>query len=218
MDLPFEHLNLRRNPFGALDRDEKARLAVADVDEHVEWLKVAGRVVEFMGDHGCGKTTRLLAMRRAMPRAAYLRASEQSGGVEVPDRPVVLVDEAQFLDPAWYGELFSTDRSYAVSTHRTLVETYRSFGLEVRCVEVKQVSSETLGEIARRRIEASRRNSGAVPEIDESVLELLTQRHGDNLRAMFDELYMVFQRLDEPRCIDVEDLSQAGSVAICPDT
>ena len=46
-----------------------------------------------------------------------------------------------------------------------------------------------------RRIEHVRRGAGRVPLPSERTLDALVRRHGDDLRAMQDELYDLFQRL-----------------------
>lgn len=206
MQLPFEHLNLRRNPFCAVSLEEHAELAVVDVDEYVEWLSEPGRVLEFTGDHGRGKTTHLLAIRRHFRQAPYLRVTEQSDKPERPDSPVVFVDEAQFLSRRQARRLFDDGRSYVVSTHRRLGGVYRRAGLECRRVQLEGLCAGKLRAIARRRIEAARRGEGDVPRLGDDAIEALLDRFGDDLRGIEEHLYEVFQRLEQVRTVRVSDL------------
>lgn len=206
MQLPFEHLNLRQNPFGAVSLEEQARLAVVDVDDYVEYLGEPGRVLEFKGDHGRGKTTHLLAIRRHFQGATYLRASREEGEVEVVDEPVVFVDEAQFLSGRQRRAVFESGRSYVVSTHESLRRVYERAGLTWKTVELTGLDAGKLLEIAGRRIEAVRRGEGPVPEVCREVAEALIERHGDDLRTIEEHLYEVFQDLKEVRPVEIGDL------------
>lgn len=101
--LPYGELNLRVNPFGALDRSERAEVAAADVEPWVEILAAAGpereaaprndrpgtrdaaaggagRVaLQLVGPPGCGKSTLLAALRARFPGAPLLAWSGAEG-------------------------------------------------------------------------------------------------------------------------------------------
>ena len=75
--LPFAHLNLRRNPFGEFSVEERAQLAVVDLEPAIAHLSsdVAngrGAVVQVLGEKGFGKTTHLLALYSRHPGASYV--------------------------------------------------------------------------------------------------------------------------------------------------
>ena len=71
LSLPYEHLNLRRNPFGKLTREEKNELVVLriDLNPYIERLNKPGYAVQFLKEGARNKTTHLLAIRRHFPAA-----------------------------------------------------------------------------------------------------------------------------------------------------
>ncbi len=170
MRLPFAHLNLRRNPFGELDESERAALAVVDVDAVAARLR-AGARVQFVGDHGRGKTTHLLALRARLPEARYCRRDR---GQPLPDAPIVLVDEADAVPR----------RACALGVHVPFE------GVET--ISLPPLTSARLAAICERRIEHVRRGPGAVPRVG-NVDELIA-RFRDDLRAIEGHLYEVFQQ------------------------
>jgi len=62
--LPWARFNLHRNPFGELTPDERAELAVVNVDYLVEMLGDPRQAVQFIGECGRGKTTRTHPVRQ----------------------------------------------------------------------------------------------------------------------------------------------------------
>lgn len=206
MQLPFEHLNLRRNPFAAVSLEEHAQLAVADVNDHVRYLGEPGRVLEFTGQRGRGKTTHLLAIRRHFPHAPYLRVSRDPNKLKSVTGAVIFVDEAQFLTDHQARRLFDTDSSYAVSTHTDITRFYERAGLRHRSVAVEGLDRQRLARIVDRRLKWARRDDDEIPRINNDALDALIERHGDNLRSIEEHLYEVFQRLEQIREVVPNDL------------
>ncbi len=71
MHSPFARFHLYRNPFGELTRQERAELAVVDLQPLVQWLNAPtrkGQVLQFVGPCGHGKSTHLLALGRELER------------------------------------------------------------------------------------------------------------------------------------------------------
>ncbi len=71
--LAFAHLNLRYNPFGAMSLERMGELAQVDTERYIGLLRPERAAVQFVGDKGFGKTTRLQALRRALSGAVYVR-------------------------------------------------------------------------------------------------------------------------------------------------
>jgi len=94
--LPFAHLNLRRNPFGEFSAEDWTRLADVDLEEFDGLLAEAGSVVQFVGEKGYGKTTHLLAIGARFPGSGYVHIPEGERA-EVPGGNPLLIDEAQRL-------------------------------------------------------------------------------------------------------------------------
>ena len=62
--MPLSKLNLWRNPFGELSRDERVHLAVIDPSEYELCHIEQWQAVQFIGDCGNGKTTRMLCFHK----------------------------------------------------------------------------------------------------------------------------------------------------------
>ena len=206
LQLPFAHLNLRRNPFGVVPREERGRLAVADVDRFVERLARPGFAVEFVGDCGRGKSTHLHALWGHFPSAPYVRVAEQPRGLRAPSAAVIFVDEAQFLSWWQRRRLFRRAASFAVGTHESLAGVFRRAGLEYETVAVGGVDVDKVQAMITRRLEWARRAEGQLPRVTPAAVGELVARHGDDLRAIEHHLYEVFQRLEEISDVEVQHL------------
>jgi hypothetical protein len=194
LSLPFVHLNLCRNPFGQPTLEERAELAVADVDSFVEKLVRPGFAVQFLGECGYGKTTHLLALKSHFPEAHYVHF-EINTPVKVPENPLLFLDETQKLPRSVRLDLFRRKSSFVIGTHVDHAAELRALGLEYHTVQLTQLTREKLRAILDRRIEWTRRNEGPVPRLSDSTLEKLMERHGNDIRSMEQDLYEIFQSL-----------------------
>lgn len=202
----YAHLNLERNPFGAFTREERARIAVFDAEQYIEPMQ-AGRVVEFVGDHGRGKSVRLQGLALRLDGVEYRRVYRDDSWDRPEGDGPLLIDEIQFLGRRRRHEVWCSGRPVAVATHRTLAEEIGTTGRDVRTVDLDEpVGVDRLRAIFQRRVEACRRGTGSVPSISEDALRHLRRRHGSNLRAVQDHLYEVFHELEELRAVDVDDV------------
>lgn len=195
--LPFAHLNLRHNPFGEPERAERAALALVTVPRLER-----GSVVQFIGAEGRGKTTHLLALTRLHPDATYeyLPEGARRFVTSVGSTPLLLLDEAQRLCRRERRRLFRSFPCLAVATHEDLS---RSAGVPVQTLRVGGIDVERLARILDRRLEWARRGPGPLPRFGCDACSRLIERFGDNLRAIEDYLYEVFQRLREPCDVEV---------------
>jgi hypothetical protein len=62
----YSHLNLRRNPFGEASTEERIPLAVANIEEIRQYFMRPKTAIQLMGEHGRGKTSHLLALKREL--------------------------------------------------------------------------------------------------------------------------------------------------------
>jgi len=145
--LPFAHLNLCRNPFGELPLDQRAALAVVDVDRFVGRLKRPGYAVQFLGDKGRGKTTHLLAIRQHFPEAPYLHIGEGERP-RIPRGHPLMIDEIQRL-PRWRRRwVFRRPVSLVIGTHEDVSAELLRAGFEVDSIEAAApLDAERLHEI-----------------------------------------------------------------------
>lgn len=197
MQFAFAHLNLTKNPFGDLSRDERAGLVLFDTAPLARELALPRTVVQFVADHGRGKTTRLIALHGAFPDAPYVKL-ERARRVEVPASEILFVDSFEIL--GWFGRrrVYGKVDSLAVTTHSDRSREFRRAGFRVVSVKVSEADPYRLLEIFQRRVEAVRRADGPIPEITEALVRELVRRFGDDVRAMEGRLYDRFQALDSP--------------------
>jgi hypothetical protein len=196
-ELPFEHLNLRRNPFGQIAAEDVGAVAVVSLEDVVDALHTPGYAVQFIGAQGRGKTTHMRALHDHFPDAPFVYFG--------PDRrpPVPRAGSPLFLDetqriPWWRRELlFRRRASFAVATHVDHTRQMRRCGLSVTTIEVGGLTHARLRSIVDRRIERVRRHHDApIPALSDETLTALVERYGDDLRAIEHHLYEVFQRLE----------------------
>jgi len=200
--LPFayEYLNLRFNPFGEIERPDRAALAVVDIDETVERLGRGGFAVQFLGDRGRGKTTHLLAIQASFPDAPYKHIAEGQRVTSLPQAPPgmpIFLDELQRLPRKLRSRLFDGRRPLVLGTHRDYARHLARAGYDVQTVCLaRRLEPKTLAEILKRRIEHARRDSASpVPVVTDETIADLLRRHGDHVRGMEHELYERFQDL-----------------------
>ena len=138
----------------------------------------------------------LLALSRRLPGAVYERVVEGSRRLERIDvgcrAGVYLIDDAQRLGPRQLWRA-ARARTLVLASHRDLsTELPRS----VRTAALPALSPLVLGAIVRCRIEAARRGPGPLPMPSRGRLESMLARHGSDVRAIFDELYELYQIID----------------------
>lgn len=202
--LPYAHLNLRRNPFGELNRSERRLLAVAGIDELAERLDEPGLVVQLIGGSGRGKTSQLLALHRHFSAAAFvkIRPGENLRGAR--GHPL-FIDDAHMLSPQRRRRLFGrTGSSFAITTHDDLSAEIAELGL--RCESRwpgSLICPPFLDYIFSRRIEAARRRQGPLPRVSRNTIEDLIEHWGHDVRSMELDLYRAIERMEEMTDVEV---------------
>lgn len=156
--LSFEHLNLCWNPFSEPSREEHIALAIVEAA-----TPRTNRAVQYVGEAGHGKTTRLLATGREHPGARYHRVPE--GSSRIPFRlergRAYLIDEAQRLSRFALRRLLGGQYAVVLGTHEDLTR-YARIPVETRVVRTDMRQLEAIFE---RRIEWARRTHGDVPRV-----------------------------------------------------
>lgn len=195
--LAFAHLNLRWNPFGEPPVEERPGLVVFDPQPLIDRLQ-PGVALQLRGRHGRGKSSRLLALHRALG-APYVRLRDSR---TIPTAPIVLLDEGELLlrRPAWR---LARCRAVAISTHRDLSLPLRALGFRPQSVVVEGISEERLAALCARRLEWARRGPGPIPVVPPRTLRRLRARFGDDIRSMEGALYEAVQRMREVGDVEV---------------
>ena len=198
--LPYAHLNLRKNPFGELTRDERTQLAIVEIEDAVKHLALPRSAVQFVGEKGYGKTTHLLAISARFPHCVYLYIPEGQRCVIPRSGEPLFIDEAQRL--TWYQrwQVLRSDRRVVFGTHVDYSRGLCRAGRPVLSLSAdRQTDVNRVLRILNARIDSARRNPGPIPSITESTVEELLFRHGSDIRSIESSLYRVFQELREIR-------------------
>lgn len=191
---PYARLNLRRNPFGELTRDERAELAVVDVDFLLTELAQGRTALQFLGPCGRGKTTHLLALGRALPGVIYVYLPEDGPQPRIPPTRPLLLDEAQRLGRWQRRWVFGQTGPLVLGSHEDHSEELTRAGYRVVTEHVAHaVHAGRLRQLLNRRIEASRAGPGPLPWIDETRAAELHGRFGADIRQIERVLYDEFQ-------------------------
>ena len=204
LTLPFAHLNPRCNPFGEPTFDERGALAVVDLAPAQAWLTPGQRrALQWIGDSGRGKTTRLLALRHRTG-APYVRVQLERPGPAFPQAPLLLVDELQHLPPRARRRLYRRGAALAIGTHDDLTRELERAGYAVQTVRVvDELSVERLEAMLGRRLEWARRGPGPLPQVPTGACRALLDRFGDDVRAIEHHLYERLQAQEEIGDVEV---------------
>ncbi|MFM7057386.1 MAG: hypothetical protein ACKO2P_10750 [Planctomycetota bacterium] len=207
MQLAYAHLNLRRNPFGALTTADAQAVAEVNLTEAIDFLRqppASGRhsrppVLQLMGRQGSGKTTHLLALLAAFPGAVYSPIPiGQSPRIRTDGDPI-LVDDAQWLTWALRRRLFRSHRRLVLGTHRDYATELRHCHRPLLTLSSETTRDpETLCRRLNARIEAARRGPGAVPIVSLHTATQAWNHHGADLRSVMERLFHIFQSLNSP--------------------
>lgn len=194
MKLAFEHLNLTQNPFGRLNHIDHLELAVVELGLLPEQLQQPRIAIQFLADHGRGKTTHLKTLHREFSDAPYQQI-HAGMKVEFEQAPIHFVDSIENLTFMQRKTLYQSCQSIAYTTHKNMkFELWRN-GFSVISVKVSAHDPQTIQSIFERRINTCRRNDSAVPTISLTDVMWLQQHYKDDIRAMEAHLYELFQTL-----------------------
>jgi len=200
--LAFAHLNLRRNPFGELNAQERGQLAIVEISDITAFLNQPSTnlapAVQIVGEKGYGKTTHLLALQNCYPLCTYTWMPEGEHVTVNTNGDPVFVDEAQRLSRKQQVSLWRENKRLVLGTHDDFSDSLRSAGRPVLTIEARRHTSPAqVHAIMNERIRIFRRSLEPVPEFSLSVAEQLCERYGSDVRAMLGCLYEHFQSMKD---------------------
>jgi energy-coupling factor transporter ATP-binding protein EcfA2 len=186
---------LRRNPFGELTRQERAELAVVDVQAIADQVRDDWNAVQFIGDCGRGKTTRMLALAQMLPESSYVYLPEDGPCPAIGVGRPMLVDEAQRLPRRVRKQVFAAGLPLVLATHRDLSRPLRRAGYRVTTQHIGGHNTpELIGKLLNRRIEASRLDAlQTAPVVSSEDAGWLHAKFGSDIRAIESYLYDIVQ-------------------------
>ena len=193
--LPWARFNLHRNPFGELTQDERAELAVVEIGYLTAMLGDSRQAVQFIGQCGRGKTTRMLKLRSNLPTSSYTYIPEQPPCPAIASGNPILIDEAQRLSRSALESVLRSRCPLVFATHKDLGRSLRKHGYRVHTEHIgKGNSPKLICELLNRRIEASRLHSGDIPVLSMEDAESLVAEFGSDIRGIENSLYLRFQK------------------------
>lgn len=183
-----------RNPFGELTPSERGRLAVVDWDSFGMHVGKPGTAVQFVGDCGRGKTTRLMAIGRRFAQSSYVYLPENEPTPPIPMGDPLLIDEGQRLPRSARRAIFSSGVALVIATHLDLTRPLRRYGYKVHTQSIGGGNdAEQVCKILNARIAASQRNdvpqSRPVRRITMDEASRLVNQFGSDVRAIEHHLY-----------------------------
>lgn len=198
--LPFENLNLRRNPFGEFSAEDRTQLANVDLKAALDHLQPAIQkrppVLQVIGEKGFGKTTHLLAIAKYFPDAVYVHIPEEKHATVPNAGEPLLIDEAQRLTLWQRLWLFRSGRTLVLGTHRDFTQHLKWAGRSVLTLDAaRHTTPERIEQILNDRIRSVRRCSDSIPTVTSATAKALFALYGNDLRSIQHHLYDVFQSL-----------------------
>ncbi len=198
LDLPYAKQNLRYNPFGELDRQDRIDLAIprCDFDEVTRFVLMDKSAVQFIGEMGSGKSTHLLLLASQLPQFGYLHLPVDQSRIVLP-KEFLLVDEAQRIPRLQVKSLFQQANHILLGTHRCFEKRLLRLGFQVKTINLDLLPNDQwLQSAFQRRIDRARRSDRTVPQIQLSTVLKLRNKFGNNIRAMERQLYEQFLELE----------------------
>jgi hypothetical protein len=214
---PFEQLGLHRNPFGTLQMQEWATLAI--VPQTVETVFQQNTHIILGGKKGRGKTSLLLALQQRLAFRGQQTARERLPRLmsmyrtEIESLDVFVLDEAQRLHPrGWWSLLWQARRGtrLLLASHVNVSWLFHLAGIPYFYLIVEQIiTPEHIAAVHNRRI-AYFTLAGYTPmTLTDEATRYLWQHYGTNLRAQESLLYDVFQQIQQPESITAAHLQHA---------
>ena len=189
-DNGYRRLNLWFNPFGQLDDEQLAEIAVADHVRYAGWL-ARGVAIQFVGRAGRGKSTHLRSLWRCLEAASLIYIPRFGRQISIPHAECLLIDEAQRMPRAMRQAVFSWGGPLVLGTHWSLARSLRRYGYR-RIHTVHVGSDRTPGKIRNiidRRIGLAAVSPGCSLRVTEPEVRWLRRRFGNHLRGIDHYLY-----------------------------
>lgn len=198
LTLPYQHLNLRRNPFGHLTRAEKNELIVQRIDlqPYIARLSYPGYAIQFLKEGARNKTTHLLAIRRHFPGAPYIKMIEGQRPPPIPYYPVIFIDWFHAMPRRERTDLLKRPASFGVVSHKNHGREFRKAGLAYDLVRLPFYNLDQMVIQVNRCIEWARRDPALpVPTVSRNTIARLVDKYGDDA-TVTECLYDIFEELE----------------------
>lgn len=190
----FSSINLKFNPFGELDAEERREVACVDLGSLVNEVGQSKTAIQFLGDHGRGKTTHLLALHSHYRVIPYIKVFPDSR-ISLPKSNIYFIDSIENIPFTSRLSLYKKVNHLVFTTHKNLSIELKLMRLSVTTRRISQQSVNKLQTIFQRRVDYAKKNCGPAPDVTQDMVARLINKFGDNIRAMEHELYQHFNAL-----------------------
>lgn len=204
---PFHTFGLRRNPFGALTREEWAAVAVPP-EPVAAALEAESGHVQILGEKGRGKTTALLwltarlADRDERATYEYLPEGRHRFLTDPSGLACFLLDEAQRLSRRERRRLIRAageGTRLIFSSHLDLAKGFARHGLPLATIRLEEtITRQQFEAVLTRRLAYFALADDPGVSFTPGAVDVLWTAFGADLRALEACLYEVFQALDAP--------------------
>ena len=199
IDFAYSRLNLRFNPFGELDRQQRVECAVPKIElrplaDFIASKTRERRAVQFLGSRGSGKTTHLWLLNSLLHDFHYLHIPEGATR-SLPQRSHLMIDEAQRMTWWQRRNSFKEARRVILGTHRCYAARLRRLGFNTVTVQLDTLpKADWLASLLKQKIDyAIRCPENADLTIAPNDVANLRDQYGHNIRQIERHLYEVIQ-------------------------
>jgi hypothetical protein len=200
----FQHtLGFRRNPFGALERDEWTAVAVLPLSLS-DVLTDDGRHLQILGPMGSGKTTTMLKLVERFEQAGrrviyeYLPEGERAYKTETAVLDIFCLDEVQRLTRWERRRLLSAAKAglrLILSSHEDLTPLFQRWERPLLSVNLEEtLTAHLYGRMLTRRLEYFALPNSAHTTLSTDAVEWVYEAFYPNMRDAEYFLYEVWQR------------------------
>ena len=192
-------LNCSYNPFGGIEDDELSQVLVARtfVPEIIQDIQSGvPMVIELSGKQGRGKTSHLRLISLLFPDAPRISLydSTQIEPFWEEDDSLLFIDSIHHLNFFQRQKLFKSGKTIVLTTHSRRFWEYRLAGAAYRTYVFKGISPSILKTTIQNRIHLAADIPPNDFSMQESDIQALIARFGDNYRAILNHLFEQFNQ------------------------
>lgn len=222
---PLQKLGLRKNPFGVLTLDEIAHV-MAPPPIIYQVLEAGFDHLQIIGERGRGKSMTLHWLCHHFQslghRVAYERLPRWQFHyvTDILDLDCFALDEAQRLFIFHQHQLFrqAQGKRLLIGTHISWERAFRRYGQQVTTIHIgDHTNRDHIQHILDKRLAFFSTDKGVQIYFDDSAIDYLWHRWGDNLRGIEYFLYHVLQKRREVGAITAHNLEISGADYVEPD-
>lgn len=178
------------NPFGGLTPAEVKKMIVPkfDLDEMAE--QVNSKVfdaIQFVGNHGRGKTTHLIALHEVFKEAPIHFLTKQDNHFNLGVEELIFIDSIGHLSIPKRIQLWKNkNHRFVFTTHISRNFELNCFGRKLKSYRFSGIDTQAIEEIIRKRLEfIDLKNQD---DLFEKIPKLI-KRHGGDIRAIMFHMY-----------------------------